>query len=49
MEVDSVVAPKLQPTEPKVIFNIGILSDTTNGFGEAEGGAPILATTFAEL
>jgi hypothetical protein len=48
MEVDSMVALESQPTKPKIIFNIGILSSVANVFGEVEGFTHVQAFALVE-
>lgn len=49
MEVDSMVAPELQPIESKVTFYTKILSSIGNGSSKVEGVTPILAIALAQV
>jgi hypothetical protein len=45
MEVALVVASELQPSDPEVIFGIGVFFSVVDGFGKTEGITPISAFT----
>jgi hypothetical protein len=49
MEVDLVVASKLRPTNPEIIFGIGVFLSVADGFDKAEGITPISASTPIEV